>query len=82
LRKRNHWPCRTFAIALPDGKLPTLLRRVAKRIETLEPDFVHNIVVKTEPEYVVATVYFSPKRKSSTKTIKKRSPREPTGRKT
>jgi hypothetical protein len=75
MRKRNHWPSRHFSIALPQEKLPTLLRRVAKHIELIDPDVVLDIVVKTDYQDMVATVYFSGKRKPSVKSVKRRSRR-------
>jgi hypothetical protein len=64
------WKCNHFAISMPEEKLPTLLRRVAAQIEKIKPDFVHNIVVRTDATDVTATVYYSlpkPLRRSKVK---------------
>jgi hypothetical protein len=57
------WKCHHFSMAMPEKKLPTLLRRVAAQIEKVKPEFVFDIVLKTDYTDMVATVYYSlPKR--------------------
>lgn len=67
--QKTHWPCRTFSIAQPEEKLPTLLRKMAREVQRIGPSYVFNIVVDTEDYDVVATIYFRlpKKRKAATK---------------
>jgi hypothetical protein len=79
--KRTYWNCSHFSIALPQDRLPTLLRRVAKHIEVLGPEFVQDIVVRVDHDQdMVASVYFTPSRKSSAKTVTNRPQRQFTRR--
>jgi hypothetical protein len=52
------WKCNHFSISLPEKRLPTLLRRVAKRIDVIKPEFVFDIVVTSDGSDMNATVYY------------------------
>ena len=55
----SKWKCHHFSIALAQDKVPTLLRRVATTLEKIKPEFVHDIVLKTDYTHMVATVYYT-----------------------
>jgi hypothetical protein len=59
------WKCHHFSIALPQDRVPTLLRRVAKTLEKIKPEFVHDIVLKTDYTDMVATVYYTLQERTS-----------------
>jgi hypothetical protein len=59
----SKWKCNHFSIAQPEGRVPTLLRKVAAEIQKLQPCDVFDIVVRFDGEHMVATVYYGRSRK-------------------
>jgi hypothetical protein len=59
----SKWKCNHFSVAQPQDRVPTLLRKVAAAIQELQPCDVFDIVVGSDGEHMVATVYYSRSRK-------------------
>jgi hypothetical protein len=60
--------CNHFSIAQARNRVPTLLRKVAREIQKLQPCDVFDMVVKFDGTHMVATVYYAESRKRSVAT--------------
>jgi hypothetical protein len=73
MKKPPDWTVLHFAMAAPEDRAPTLLRRVARHIEKLAPEYVLDIVVKSEDGDMVATVYHTKPKPQSNRDPKAKS---------
>jgi hypothetical protein len=59
----SRWKCNHFSIAQPENRVPTLLRKVAREVQKLQPCGVLDIVVNFDGTDMVATVYYAKSRR-------------------